>query len=381
MKWAWTLASLAALALAFAAGRATAPLTESDLARVESFRRGLEDPDWLTRTHRLSSFLQSLSPENLPEALEALEPHLPWLSTDELRLFMFAWARFDPAGALEYALAWPPQVRRIGAGAAVYAWGFRDPGAARAALEEVQAPELAEFLEGRLVAGWTHGPHVDSAVAYIATLPEGPRRFGHVGTLAWELSKRGTDAVMRWAEESPTVLPRYRAAVFLKAASTLAPLDPPGTARWLAGHIDADYADGALRVVTRSWAASDPPAAMAWLETLPAGTRRTGLVTNAFRVWHDRTPEAAEKWLRNATPARALDPAVRVMVGRTRQTSPRRAIPWAMAIEDAERRERVVAALERLASGAEVDASDGDVDWWEPGGGDAAGEPDAPDAP
>ena len=102
-----TLAILALLA-GFGLGRLTAPSTDPELSTLASFRRALEDPDWLTRSYRFSGFLQGLSPENLPEALEAVVPQLPWLTTtDELRVFMLAWARFDAPGALEQALSWP----------------------------------------------------------------------------------------------------------------------------------------------------------------------------------------------------------------------------------------------------------------------------------
>ena len=35
-----------------------------------------------------------------PAALEVIQPHIPWLRTDEIRMLMFAWTRFDPAGVL-----------------------------------------------------------------------------------------------------------------------------------------------------------------------------------------------------------------------------------------------------------------------------------------
>ncbi len=373
MKPGWIILSIGALAAAFAVGRLSAPPAAEEAFELASFRRAVEDPDWLSRTHGLTRFLRGLSPQNLPAALEALEPQLAWLTTDELRLFMLAWSRFDPQAAFDRAMHWPPQYRRNGAGAALYAWAFRDPQAALEAMKNANVPEFDEFLEARLIAGWTHGEHIDTAISYIALLPQNPQRFAYVGTLAWELSKRGPEAVMNWADEAPAVLPRYRAAAFLKAASTLAPIDAPATARWLAGHMNQDYADGALRVVARSWAATDPLAAMEWLSALPAGAQRTGSIANAFRVWHDRSPERAESWLRDATPSNALDPAVRVMVGRSRHSSPRKAIDWAKAIADPARRAGVLAGLERGSAADSVDEQSWlDEEQAEPGDEDAS---------
>ena len=222
MKWTAVIFVAPALALGFWLGRATAPTPESELASVASFRRSLEDSDWLTRSYRFSSFLVGLNPENLPDALEALEPHLPWLLTDEFRVFMLAWSRFDPRGAFERARSWPLQIRRNAGATAMYAWGFRNPLEAVRELSTVENTELQEFWGARLLAGWAHGTYRDSASEFIATLPEGPTRLAYLGTLAWELSKDGHEAVVRWVESVPEDPPRFKQAVFLKATRTLA---------------------------------------------------------------------------------------------------------------------------------------------------------------
>jgi hypothetical protein len=345
MKWMTAGLVVLALALGLGLGRATAPHPEPDLTTLASFRQALDDPDWLTRSHRLSGFLQALTPANLPGALEALEPRLPWLVTDELRVFMLAWTRFDPLGALEHVLAWPAQFRRNGSGAAIYAWAFREPAAALQALDSVEDPELREFMEARLVAGWTHGPHKQSAAEFIASLPESPRRFAYLGMLAWELSKAGPEAVTKWAEAVPESAGRYKASVFLKASSTLAAIDPHRTAQWVEAHQDRSYADGAARVVARAWATSDAPSAMAWLTGLRPGAQRDRAVSATFGAWLERSPEEAAPWLRGETPKRALDPGVRLMVERTRAETPASALEWARAIDDPQLRRRMIAGL------------------------------------
>ena len=352
----WTVVILALLA-GFGLGRMTAPSTDPELSTIASFRRALEDSNWLTRSYRYSGFLQGLSPENLPQALEALVPQLPWLTTEELRLFMLAWARFDAPGALEQTLSWPRPFHRNGSGAAIYAWAMRDPSAATWALRSIEDPELEDFMEGRMIAGWAHGTYKQDASEYIASLPEGPRRFSYIGMLAWELSKQGPEAVMRWAEAVPDDLPRYKAAVFLNASSTLAAADPPGTALWLANHSSRDYSSGTMRVVARSWAKSDPPAALQWLIQQPAGERRDGSISNAFLVWLGAFPEDAASWLLSATPERALDSTLRLMVGRTQQESPKRAIDWALAIDDPQLRQRVVTNVAHGWMGRDADAA------------------------
>ena len=317
-----------ALALGFSLGRATAPLLESELASVPSFRSSLEDRNWLTRSYRFSSFLVGLNPENLPDALEALEPHLQWLNTDEFRLFMLAWARFDPSGAFQHAQSWPLEVRRKGGAAAMYAWGFYSPLEAVRELSMVENSEFQAFWGERLLAGWVHGDYRDSANGYIAAFPDGPTRRKYLETLAWEIAKEGPEAVKRWAEGVPEDPAHFKQASFMKAASNLAGVDAPSTARWLEGHLDRDYADNALLAVAGVWAVSDAPAAMRWLTTLPAGEQRAAAVKTGFRVWFNHAPKDAQRWLMSASPARVVNPAVRFMVEQTRKENPRFSQEW-----------------------------------------------------
>lgn len=336
-----------ALALGFGLGRSSAPTPDSTLSAVASFSQGLEQADWLERSHRLSGFLQQLGPENLAAATAALEPRLAWVTTDELRLFMLAWSRFDPAGALAYALALPPPFHRNASGAAIYAWAFQDPEGAQAALESVADEDLREFMASRMVAGWAHAGHERALSEYLISLPKGPRRFAYVGMLAWELSKRGPGAVTDWAESAPAAFPSFKAAVFLKASTTLSSSDPADAARWLTPYLDRPYAAGTLRVVARSWANRDPQAALGWLMTLPPGHEVEAATSNAFQVWLSYAPETAGEWLLAETPNPALDAALAVMVARVRERSPGRALRWALAISDDDLRANLVVRLGR----------------------------------
>jgi hypothetical protein len=337
VRWSNAIAVILALAAGFGLGRTTAPLPEPEPLTVASFRAALENPDWLARTYGVSAFLRELSPENLPAALEVYEAQLPWLVTDEQRLFMLAWSRFDVAAALERALSWPRRFVRNGSGAAIYAWAYRDPEGAVQALEQVSDPELKGFMERRMIAGWAHGRHKQSANQYIASVPGGPRRFEYAGVLAWEYSKQGTEAVMRWADEIPDVLPRYKAASFIKAATTVAALDAPAAARWVTENLDKPYVMEALRSVARSWGVDEPRDALDWLMTLPAGGERDAAIPSAWGIWLAHAPKEAVEWLDSETPARVLDPAVRMLMDKARESTPAVAMRWSVALADPQR--------------------------------------------
>ena len=341
------IAVVLAVAAGVAVGRLGAGPSVSALAEPSSFRRGLAQADWLDRTHRLSSFLEQLGPGNLDPALAALEPELAWVTTDELRLFMLAWSRFDAPGALAWALALPRPFRRNASGAAIYAWAFRDPDAARAALARVEDPSLREFMEGRMVAGWAHTGRVRELTEYLSALPQGPRRFSFVGMIAWELSKQGPDAVIEWAEDAPSAFSRFKQAVFLKASTTLASSDPASAAARLGPFLDRTYATGTLRVLARSWAQRDARATLAWLRELPEDPERNAAVSHAFRVWLSVTPDEAIDWLRREVPDPSLDPAIRVMVARVRTRSPARALQWSLELTDPSLRDEFVTRIGR----------------------------------
>jgi hypothetical protein len=347
VKPAVVILALAALAAGFGLGRATAPSRDAELSSAVSLRWGLEDRDWLTRTWRISSFLQQLGPENLASALEILQPHIPWLVTDEIRLLMFAWARFDPPAALAPALTWPVPQRRNAAGAAMYAWAFRDPEAALDALEEIDEPELVEFMRSRLIEGWAHGPDKQRLSDYLASLPEGPARLTYVGKLSWELVRDGPEAVAQWAEDVPAADAGYKADVFAQAASTLAALDPSGTATWLERHLERGYAARAVRVLVRTWAGADAPTALAWIARRPDDELRRSAVFEAFGVWLDHSPQEAERWLEASTPARVFDPAIRALVARRRRDEPAVALGWALRLSDSGLRQEVATDVGR----------------------------------
>jgi hypothetical protein len=260
---------------------------------------------------------------------------------------MFAWARFDPAAALARAFTWPERSRRTAAGSAIYAWGFRDPEAAQQALDTLPDERLRDFLRGRMVAGWVRGQHRQSANAYIASLPEGPQRSSLVGMLARELNREGPDAVIRWADEVPDLVPGYKRVVFLKACAALAAGDPQRAIQWASTHAGRDYASGAESIIAGRWALGDPVAAIDWLLGLPPGSDRDVAIYDVFRGWFVRDRREAEPWLRAATPAPELDPALRAAVRRTHQDDPAVAMEWAKRISKPGLRRSVIVSLGR----------------------------------
>ena len=108
MSAKWVGFGILVLAAGFAAGRlSVSPATLEEARSLDSFQQALVERDPLQRWFEVSRYLQGLSPEELPDAVTVLQAQRRRLHSDELRAFMFAWARFDPHHALEQALSWP----------------------------------------------------------------------------------------------------------------------------------------------------------------------------------------------------------------------------------------------------------------------------------
>lgn len=228
MSAKWLGAGLLMLAVGFGLGRwsALAPGRE-DLRGLASFQQALGERDSLRRWFRFSSYLQGLSPEQLPEAVAVLDAQPRPLDDDELRVFMLAWARFDPHRALEQALVWPTAGRRRAAsGAAMYAYAFYQPQAALRTLARLEEGKLRDFLQGPLVEGWARSGRFREVGVYLASLPAGSRRNGFLALLAREVFREGPEALERWRDEFPRDDPVLQRLVTQRVRALLAPTPP-----------------------------------------------------------------------------------------------------------------------------------------------------------
>jgi len=240
-----------------------------DLASLASFRASLEQSDALERSYRFHGFLQTLSPDEVAEASQVVEAWNPWLVEDELLNFMIAWAGFGAPEAFGWARTRTGPFREQASAAALEAWAFHDPVAAKRALESVDPPSERVALEEYFVAGWLKGGHHDGVTEYIAAQPPGNARQRYMNLLTIELMRDGSDAVVRWAESIPDDAPgSYKRMAFQKAANILASVDPVQASRWIELHLGQGYAEEAPKVIGRRWLELDPPAARDWLASL-----------------------------------------------------------------------------------------------------------------
>ncbi len=343
MKPIYAVLWLATLAGAFGAGRYLAPAAHEleDFTTIEAFRSALDERDWLVRAYGISAFLNGLDPDNIEPAIEAVEAKRRWLSQDEMRLFMIAWAGFDPAGALERVLTWPDRTRTRGASAAIYAWTLRDPAAAREALNSIDETQLKENLLDRMVSAWGRSGDYAGVTEYVSAMPPGRTRGRFATILAHQIMESGFDALIAWAESIPEDSPaEFQRTVIRKTSGVFVQEDPLRAAAWVEGHDGRPYEGEGARVVAKEWASRDPTAALEWAMGLPKKAIREASVSAAFTRWFREKPEEAETWLMAAAPTPTLDGSHRILLQRKLAASPESALAIAERIQDEAGRNR-----------------------------------------
>ena len=337
-----TLGRTLLFALALLAAAAAGHLAGTPRPGADDFRAALAETDVLRRVQRMSGLLLALDEAGLRAALEAVEERRVWLSEQELRVFMHAWVRFDAEGAFEHALGWPDPHFRKASAAAIYAWGIRDPEAARRRVVSVSRSRGRERLDKTLFEAWLRTGDKRGATGFVASLNEsGNERQKQTAALAHAYLAEGREALQHWAESVPDDAPgRYKLTVFRQAANALAQDDPAAAAAWIASHLDDAYSKGTARIVAGAWVLRDAPAALRWVGGLPPGRERDTALARAFGQWLAQDPEAAQAWLEERPAAEDWDAALVAMASAKADGSPPAAIAWAQRIHDPLLRER-----------------------------------------
>jgi hypothetical protein len=343
------LALAVAAALALACGSASQPERAGDLAGA--IRAALGEGDALTRQARTATLLESLGREDLPDVLAVYEGMIPSIESWELAAFYTAWGRFDPAGAIEYALSRPRrsllEERSIGVGAALGAWAQTDPERASTAAEKLAAEHapLRADIWSHLAAGWVRSPRgTGELAAFLAGIRPRRHRDAAADAAVRELMRiGGAPAVFAFSDgilSDPDQAPGFKSALFESSLRAAAAADPARTGAWEIGHAQQAYASEGCEIVARHWGRIDGAAAMAWLGTHPTDPCRDLGVREAYLTWATADWSGAEAWLESSEPSALLDAAIEVYAGQLLAWEPAKALGSCERVQADERRER-----------------------------------------
>jgi len=338
---------------AFALGRLTAP-TQSpaaphDLARA--IQASLGERDTLERVRRTTTLLESLEPEDVPGVLAVYERMMMTIDPPELSAFFNAWARIDPDGAIEHALAFPRRSmlkeRKIGVRAALAGWAYADPSKARVAAEEIaekNAP-LREQVWAGLVEGWVRADlDTEGLATFLANLRPRQHGEGAVDVAVCELVRTGgAEAALDWADtivSDPFQEAKFRRVVFESSVREAAASDPARTGAWVLEHAEAKHAANAPVIVAKRWGRADGAAALEWLGAYPAGESRDEAIREAYLAWWTADWDSAEAWMESTSQSAFHDPAREVWVDQLLAWEPAKALAGCERILDVARRQR-----------------------------------------
>jgi hypothetical protein len=337
----------ATVVAAFTAGRVTstpesAPVSDDFGAAV---RAALGEKDALDRIARTASVLQQIDPENALEAAAVYDQMLNILDELDIRPFMIAWSRVDPAAALDHALHWSfMDKQKFAAGAAIEGWAMHDPIGARQAYKSAIAdfPSLSETLFLNLLTGWVYSGEggLDEYLAGLSNVNQEMAITRVVGKL---MRNGGADATMPWVNsivQNDAYENKFKKRVFRRGMRMVGRWDPELTAAWAMEHAGQPYAIDAPRIVAGRWGKRDGPAAMQWVHDHPDEELRELAVREAFRTWLGSDRKGAVAWLESETLTAFHDPAIGFYSKDLSKRVPKEAVAWCERMFDSDLRLR-----------------------------------------
>jgi hypothetical protein len=306
----------------------------------------LGEPETLARTAALVRLLGQLGEENAAGAAAAVDEHLTVIGDADLRLFLHAWAAFDPQAALDHVLAWPLQSKReLGAGQVIYYWAWHR-GAVEATLQVDSLPEpsVRRLARAELVKGWARSGDYAGVTDYASRLSRGDLRERYAADIVSAIvANDGSDGVIRWADGVPEdANDNFKRTVFRKALRHVSVRDPEKAAAWYEQQAERPYTDLGMSVVASEWVEHDPEAAFAWLLSKPPGRERDLALSFAMRRWLGLDGQAAAAWMRENQGDAELGAAIEPFVLWLGRSDPAEAVQWAEQIPQETQRARAL---------------------------------------
>jgi len=320
------------------ASRSFTPAADVALEGVAAeVRTILLKPDLLERTREISTRLEGLGPESLEGVKAAYATIFNDLGDTDLVLFAEWWARFDPAGAFEWANSnWQAEHPAV-ITAVLRAWARQDPAAALQGAQ-VPAPNLRSAYTEACLVGWEESG-IPGVLEFVKRQPAGHDRQRAIQVIARrKVLRDGPEAAFAWAETLPEDDRDFKQNVLRRVASSAAELNPRRAAEWAESLIGGEFESGLAQRVSTRWGRRDPASALEWLSTLPAGRARDDGVRETYRKWLAYDLEPAIAYVEEATLEPWLDPAVSLLARRISVDDPLGALDWAGKIRDEELR-------------------------------------------
>lgn len=345
---------------------------------IGSVKEILADPDPLNRVQRLMSYVNGLSPKEMPDALVALQesapqwdPHMKmavgllltrWASADSDAAFAYveqmknkdqardatfsilrALASQDPQRALEWMsnqgndMAKSSWMGHALAGTIASEWVRQDPDAALAWANSLPKNQRQGALGGALETIAASNPV--EAAQRLLELDPGEEREKAAGNIANLWAKRAPQEAMEWAM---TLEGEDRESAMSRALGGWASTEPAEAAAFINDIPAEERTDSQVREVGRRWASQEPSKAAEWLTNQPDSRGRTDAVGYALWHWTNEDPGGAADWILEQPSGDFRDNGIASIAKATFEEDPSSAVTWAATIDNDKQREGAI---------------------------------------
>lgn len=299
----------------------------------------LKETNSYHRTEELLAYIESLSPEQIPDAVDQLNKKAGHREYLALSLLVSRWVEVDPQGALaSLAKTQDRQMRGALIGSIYKALAAQDPAGAmgqcqlltkdwerniaiRSVIMQVSQKDPAQAL--------AMSQQVKSAPffndSYFIFLQWGQKDANQATQAALQLSGRQKDSAIS------------------AIANTLSQNDPMSALEWLKQLPEGQIQNSARQSVVGRLANVDPQAAVNYVKGLPQNTERNNLIQNVASQMVETDPQAALALVEEIPPSPASHNVMENLLFRWAQTDPKSASDYVSAMPaDANGRDNMI---------------------------------------
>lgn len=276
---------------AFRDRREASPRFDRESATDEMVRI-LRSGDPLSRTQAWLDFVNSLGADEFESVIaEMRDQGLQMANMEAYSLVLTAWAKTDPLAALDYASEHTGNA--FARNTILTAWAQTDPEGAILWAETNHEGEGANpWMVGVIRGLATSDPY--RATDLMNAMPYSGERGEALAALMPQMLAQGPDAAKAWVEGFADE--RLRDGAIRRVSEELARTDPAGTAEWLVQN-PGSGAQRSMDDVIGIWAREDQGAATSYFQSLPQGDLRTSALRGLTNQMAMEDPRAAAAFL------------------------------------------------------------------------------------
>ena len=318
--------------------------------RKQTRKALLQQVDSNDPLEQMSAFLQlcqSLDDETIKVMIEAYEKK-DWDGIDAmlfLNYFTYAWARHNPIAALEWSKTRDPFIEQdLVSESILSGWASVNPQAALSWARENESLKDEEQKRGNeLLIGVMKGmaePDLAGATELMKELNYVLYLEKAASTLLASAWAKGEQTAIDWVESFPDG--KARNSAYEALGKRLIREDIDRAVEWVDTMEESEIKTKIAKETAKAMVILSSEKAADWVARMPADEARSAGMERVVSQWVERDPVATAEWLNKFPNDQSIDGALAIFSHQIAEKQPQSALQWAQAIEDPERRARVI---------------------------------------